>query len=436
MKMILEPQREIPVIMETDVLVVGAGPAGVAAAVCAARSGVQTALIEQTGDVGGVATTGLMSHWTGGTQGGFYEEILERSAEREGNLDTADFNGGLRQVINPERLKTVFLEMLTEAGVKLRLYTFTSEAIVENGRVKGVITQSKAGRQAILSNVIIDATGDGDIAASAGVPYHKGRESDGKMQPMSLMFKVAGVDVERGVFPGGFEETFELPKGDIQELGRAHIPAPAGHVLLYRSTLPGIVTCNMTNCIEVDGTDPEDLTHATLVCRSQLEPIIRFLREYVLGFENCFLISCASVIGVRETRHFEGMCTITEEDIRQARVFEDWAVTKAKFNFDIHNLTGNGLDQTGEQKKFTQTKGYTIPYGCLVPKSIDGLLLAGRDISGTHKAHSNYRVMPICANMGQAAGTAAALCVRQGIEPRELDVKLLQEKLKEQGVTL
>lgn len=434
MKMILDPQKQIPVAAEVDVLVMGAGPAGFSAAVCSAREGAKTMLIEQTGDVGGVATTGLMSHWTGNTQGGFYEEILDRSAEAGGDWDTADFNGGRRQVINPERLKTTMLQMLDEAGVKLRLYTFSSEAIMEDNRIRGVIIQSKAGRQAILAKVVIDATGDGDIAASAGVPYQKGRETDGKMQPMSIMFKVAGVDVERGVFPGGFEETFPVPKGDIQTLGREHIPSPAGHVLLYQTTLPGIVTCNMTNCIDVDGTNPEDLTHATYVCRSQIDPIVEFLRGYVPGFENCYLISSASVIGVRETRHFEGEQCITEQDIREARVFDDWAVTRVSFNFDVHSLTGNGLDETGEQKKFNQKKGYTIPYGCLVPVKIDGLLLAGRDISGTHMAHSNFRVMPICANMGQAAGVAAALCVKQGIQPRRLDVKQLQNRLTEQGV--
>ena len=141
------------------------------------------------------------------------------------------------------------------------------------------------------------------------------------------------------------------------------------------------------------------------------------------GFEQCYPISSASLIGVRETRHFEGLKTITEEDIRAARVFEDWAVTKAHFNFDVHNLTGSGLDETGEQRHFKQSKGYTIPYGCLVPKTKDGLLLAGRNISGTHKAHSNFRVMPICANIGQAAGTAAALCAQQYKKPRVLEEK-------------
>ena len=128
------------------------------------------------------------------------------------------------------------------------------------------------------------------------------------------------------------------------------------------------------------------------------------------------------------------MRTITREDILSARVFDDWAVTRAHFNFDVHNLTGNGLDETGAQKHFQQTRGYTIPYGCLVPKKIENLLLAGRDICGTHMAHSNYRVMPICANMGQAAGVAASLCVKRNVTPRALDVKLLQRRLGEWGV--
>ena len=144
----------------------------------------------------------------------------------------------------------------------------------------------------------------------------------------------------------------------------------------------------------------------------------------------------AAQIGVRETRHFKGLYTLTEEDILSARVFEDWAVTKAHFNFDVHNITGAGLDETGCQQKFSQKDGYTIPYGCFVPEKIDGLLLAGRNISGTHMAHSNYRAMPICANMGQSMGVAAAICARDSILPRKLNVKTLQARLRKLGVTL
>ena len=427
-----EPERRLPIVRQTEVLVAGGGPAGFAAAVSAARAGARTLLIEQQGDIGGVATTGLMSHWTGNTEGGFYEELLERSRD-DGKKGTKEFS---RQIINPEKLKTVMLEMLEEAGAELMLYTTASDVIMQGSELKGVIVESKSGREVILADVTVDATGDGDIAYKAGVPYQKGRETDGKMQPMTLMFKVGGVDTEKAVFPGGFEETFQLEQGDLQTLGKQNIAFPAGHVLLYRTTLPGVVTCNMTNCLDVDGTDSRDLTKATLVCRRQIPEIIAFLQKFVPGFQNCFLISSASYIGVRETRHFAGEKTITEQDILEAKIYDDWVVTKAHFNFDVHNMSGNGLDKTGVQVKFPQSRGYTIPYGCMVPKRVDGLLLAGRNISGTHLAHSNYRVMPICTNIGQAAGIAAALCLRNGEMPRNLDYRVIQRELLASGVTL
>lgn len=429
-----EPSREIPVIDEVDVLVLGAGPAGMGAAVWAARCGASTMLIEQAGDVGGIATIGLMSHWTGRTVGGFYEEVLSRSADIQESSEDYGFNGSPRQIINPERLKTTFLEMLHEAGVKLRLYTFAADAICEGDTLRGVILESKSGREAVMAKVVIDCTGDGDIAAKAGAEYIKGRACDGAMQPASIMFKIGGVDYDKAIFPGGFEQTVQVPAGEIQSLGRAHLPSPAGHVLLYRTTLPGVVTCNMTNCIGVDGTNTDDLVRATYTCRAQMEPIVNFLRSYAPGYEHCYLLSSASLIGVRETRHFKGVEMITEQDIQQARVFDHWVVTKAHFNFDVHNMTGNGLDATGSQDSFTQTKGYTIPYGCLVPEKIDGLLLAGRNISGTHMAHANYRVMPICANMGQAAGIAAALASKEDIPPRKVEVAEIQKILRENGV--
>ena len=191
-----EKSRELPVTASVDVLVLGAGPAGVAAAVSAARQGADTLLIEQMGDVGGIATAGLMSHWTGNTQGGIYEEILDRSADL---ADAADygFNGSPRQIINPERLKTLLLEMLDESGARFLLYTVAAGPIVKDGRLGGVIIENKSGRQAVLAKVVIDATGDGDIAARAGAAYVKGRETDGSMQPVSVMFKVGGEIITR-----------------------------------------------------------------------------------------------------------------------------------------------------------------------------------------------------------------------------------------------
>lgn len=420
-----EKERELPVRGEYDVIVAGSGPAGMAAAVCAGRSGAKTLLVELNGIVGGISTSGLMSHFTGSVNSRIYTEILSRSAQK----NEGEGHGVITPFIDPEKLKNVYLELLREAGVELLLYTFVAGADVENGKIRGIITENKSGRAYYGAKLIIDATGDGDVAAMSGAEYFKGRESDGKMQPATLMFKVAGVDFSRAVFPGSFETTVETPKGELQELARQNIPYPAGHVLLYKSTLPGIVTCNMTNCTDIDGTKAEDLTRGELVCRSQLDSIVKYLRRFAPGYENCFIISSGSMLGVRETRHFKGEKSLTENDILEARRFEDWVVRDAHFNFDVHNLSGAGLDATGVQEHFMQSSGYTIPYGCLVPEKLDGLLLAGRDISGTHLAHSNFRVMPICVGIGEAAGYAAAIAVKRGIEAREVEASEIQREL-------
>jgi glycine/D-amino acid oxidase-like deaminating enzyme len=425
-----EPARKIPVTGDCDVLVLGAGPAGFGAALCAARQGADTILAEQSGEVGGVATSGLMSHWTGSTKGGLFEELIARSTKSYVPRDLDYF-----PLINHEYLKDVMLSMLAEAGAKLRLYTFASGAVKEGNTLRGAVTESKSGREMIRAKVTVDCTGDGDIAARAGAAFEKGRAEDGGMQPMTLMLQLAGVDRSRVHYITEFGMTWNIGGRDIQEMARAALPFPAGHVLIYPTVFPGSVILNMTNCIDVDGTCAADLTKAHLLCRSQIGPILRFLQEQVPGFENAYPIKTSSRIGVRETRRFRGVETITEEDILAARVFSDWAVTKAHFNFDVHNVSGSGLDKTGCQLDFSQPKGYTIPYGCFVPETIDGLLIAGRCISGTHMAHSNYRAMPICLNMGQAAGTAAALCARQNIQPRALDVGLLQSCLRKQNVS-
>ena len=293
--------------------------------------------------------------------------------------------------------------------------------MMDGEKVTGIICHSKDGFSAFGAKTVIDASGDGDVAYKSGADFFKGRESDGKMQPATLMFKVGGVDMERAVFPGSFETLVPTERGELQALAKEILPHPAGHVLLYRSTIPGIVTCNMTNVTDIDGTSAEDLTRAETVCRKQIPHIVKFLREYVPGYENCYIIGSASLMGIRETRHFKGVSTITEQEISAAVQHEDAVVFDAHFNFDVHNITGAGLDKTGCQKNFKQKNGYTIPYGCLVPERIDGLLLSGRNISGTHMAHSNFRVMPICIGIGEACGVAAALASKSGRQPRKID---------------
>ncbi len=420
-----EAARDLPVAGEYDVIVAGSGPAGVSAAINAGRMGVKVLLVEWNNAVGGISTSGLMSHFTGSVHSKFYTELLQEMANR----NEGPQKGKIVPSIDPENLKAIYLDMLKDAGVTVLLYTFVCGVVMDGNRITGIITESKSGRRVFRGKAFIDGTGDGDIAAFAGVSYYKGRETDGKMQPVTLMFKVAGVDTDRAVLLGSFESTHQTDKGELQALAKAHIPYPAGHLLVYRTTLPGIITCNMTNCTDIDGTSAEDLTRAELVCRSQMPAIVAYLREFVPGFENCYIISAGSMMGVRETRHFKGEYTLNEQDILEARVFADWVVRGAHFNFDVHNLTGAGLDKTGVQHKWSQPKGYTIPYRCLVPENVECLLLAGRNISGTHMAHSNYRVMPICVGIGEAAGIAAAIAVKEGLALRDVPVEKIQAKL-------
>lgn len=407
----------------TDVLVLGSGPSGFAAAYSAAKNWAKVILVEQSGDVGGISTSGLMSHWTGNCGSPLYYEILKRSSEiNEGCSNNEDIN-----LIDPEKLKLLYLEMLSEVGCTVMLYTFAEDALCDGDKVLGATVINKSGKTDIYAKITIDATGDGDIAARSGAEFILGRESDNKMQPATLMFKVGGVDYNNAVFLGSFESTCETPKGELQALAKAHIPYPAGHFLTYKSTLPGIVTCNMTNAIDIDGTNADDLTRATLVCRRQINDIVKFLREYVPGYENCYVISSASLIGVRETRHFKGKYTLTEQDILEAKVFDDYVVKDAYFNFDVHNISGSGLDKTGVQKHFEQKKGYTIPYRCLLPETKENLLLCGRNISGTHMAHSNIRVMPICVGIGEAAGVAAYISISNNCSLNDVKAKEITE---------
>ena len=409
--------------IHTDVLVLGSGPAGFAAAYTAAKNGAEVILAEQSGDVGGISTSGLMSHWTGSCGSPLYYEILKRTAEK----NEGEFINRITNLIDPEKLKTLYLEMLCEVGCKVMLYTFAEDAICEGDKVLGATVINKSGKTDIYAKITVDATGDGDIAARAGAEFVLGRESDNKMQPATLMFKVGGVDYDRAVFLGSFESTCETPRGELQALAKEHIPYPAGHILTYESTLPGVVTCNMTNAIDIDGTNADDLTTATLTCRRQMDDIVKYLREFVPGYENCYIISSASLIGIRETRHFKGKYTLNEQDILEAKIFDDYVVKDAYFNFDVHNITGAGLDKTGVQKHFSQEKGYTIPYRCLLPEIKENLLLCGRNISGTHMAHSNFRVMPICIGIGEAAGAAAYISVAENLKLNEIDAKKIRE---------
>ncbi len=431
MKTYKENEKQLPVTGCADVLVCGGGPAGIGAALTAARIGASVILVEMLDCLGGMATAGMMSHWGGRSSSTIMPEIFNRTREKCALLGYDPENGCDINAIHHEAQKIVLEEMAAEAGIKILYYTKVCGAIVNEGVASGVIIENKSGRSVIYAKCIVDATGDGDAAAYAGVPYFKGREEDNKMQPCTLMFKIGGVDYKRAVFPPSFETLVHTDKGELQALAKEILPFPAGHVLLYKQPTPGTVCCNMTNDINIDGTDAESVAEGLKVCRSQIGPIIKFLKEYVPGYENCWLMSAGSMLGIRETRHFKGVKTLSAEDILNARQFDDWAVKRAFFNFDVHNLTGASLDKTGIQHEWKQNNDYTIPYGCLLPVNVDNLLLSGRNISGSHMAHSNFRIMSVCIALGEAAGAAAAISSAENISPKNVDVKKIQQTVGE-----
>lgn len=423
----IEEKQEIPQIADVDVLVCGAGPAGLGASIRAARLGMSVMVIEMMGCLGGIATAGMMSHWGGRSSSKVMQEIWDLTYENAKNVGWDENSGCGKDAIYHEVQKITLEEMMQKENIKVLYYTHVCKAVVENGEIIGVIVENKSGRGFIKAKRVVDATGDGDVAASAGVPYIKGRETDGRMQPCTIMFNVGGVDTERAVFPPSFETKVETERGELQALAKELLPFPAGHVLLYRQPTPGTVCCNMTNDIEIDGTNAESVTKGVFDCHSQIIPIIKFLKEYAPGYENCWLMSSAQLIGIRETRHFEGLESLSKDDILEAKFYENWVVRRAWFNFDVHNLTGASLDKTGAQKHFKQKNDYTIPYGCLLPKNVEGLLLSGRNISGSHMAHSNFRIMSVCIALGEAAGTAAALSIIDNVKLRDVDVSKIQQ---------
>ena len=423
----INESNKIPQIASVDVLVCGGGPAGIGAAIRAARLGVSVMVVESQGCLGGIATAGMMSHWGGRSSSKVMQEIFQLTYEKAQELGWHKESGCGSDAIYHDVQKIVLDEMAVKENIRVLYYTQVCRAVTENGAIIGVIIENKSGRGFIRAKRVVDSTGDGDVAASAGAPYFKGRETDGRMQPCTLMFKIGGVDYARAVFPPSFETKVETEKGELQALAKELLPFPAGHVLLYTQPTPDTVCCNMTNAIEIDGTDAESVTKGIMICRSQIAPIIKFLKEYVPGYENCWLMSSASLLGIRETRHFQGRATIEKDDILAARYHEDWVVRRAWFNFDVHNLTGASLDETGVQRNWKQKNDYTIPYGCLLPLEVENLLLSGRNISGSHMAHSNFRIMSVCIALGEAAGTAAALSVLQNKPLADLDVRQIQE---------
>jgi len=446
-----EPAREIPVLMEADVVVVGGGTTGPIAAIAAARRGRKVVLIERFGSLGGILTLGLNTKPSGALVGGIPLEIwnLARSAGGAGDDYMATTKTGgvkIASPTDPEIMKMLLTRLCVEAGVQILFETFVSAPHVEDGAVTGVIIESKSGRQFVGAKVLIDCSADADMAAKAKAPFVMGSgEAEAKMQPVSMYFIMKNVDLKRladwartcddvparaipadeagleyGLWLTGFNGMLRRFQ---QETG---VRLQRDNITL--KTADGQMYVNATRVLGVDVFSPKEFTAAILECYRQIEGVARFLKERVPGFEAARLGQVSPILGVRETRHILGEYTLTGRDSRGETRFED-SIAADNSALDIHDPKGGDVD-------FQSMPPYEIPYRCLLPQGVEQLLVAGRCISADHEAHARSRNMPACMATGQAAGVAAAIAVEEGVTVRGVPLAKVQTALLEMGMPL
>lgn len=456
-----EPARQTPVAHTCDVLVCGAGPAGFAAAISASRNGASTILLERSGLPGGAITQSmvmpLMTFHSSPDRPivqGIAEELVQEVKRMGGSPGHIPDPLGMAATItpvDPELLKYAIGDMLGKAGVPLLLNTLAVAVLCPQKRPEYVIVENKSGRSAVAAKIVIDASGDADIASQAGVECVYGRQPDRQTQPMTLMFRMGGVDgsaVRRYI--DEHPDDFVLSDAARSHLHRLPLLAVSGffslvrkaqqqgklgafrdRVLYFDLPRPGEVIVNMTRVGQLSGIKAEELSQAQRLAAEQVMQAVLFLQEYIPGFSGAYLLETASQIGVRETRHLVGRYTLTAQDVLAGAYFPD-SVARGAFPIDIHAPDGSSL----KIQKMATGSSYGIPYRCLLPKEFEGLLVAGRAISATHEASASTRLSPTCMALGQAAGTAAALACSQNIEPSAIDVALLQKTLVRQGAII
>ncbi|MGQ0548138.1 MAG: FAD-dependent oxidoreductase [Armatimonadota bacterium] len=457
----------LKIVGQWDVVVAGSGPAGLVAAVASARNGARTLLVERYGFLGGNLTAGMLGnfltfHNMRGQQivGGIAQEIVDRLVARggsPGHLRNAYGNSYTVTPYDTEAMKAVAIEIAREAGAELLLHTFITDAVVEGRRLRGLQVANKSGLQLVMGQTLVDASGDGDVAALGGAAFEKGRVEDGATMAMTLMFRVANVDTGK-VAAGVRERPDQFILAEDPYIGKSRAEVAAGirsmedvplltgwfdlvaeaktrgefhpnrqRVVLSLSPRPREVYVNSTAVVRYDGTDARQLTAAEVEARQQVQQVFNFLRQYVPGFEDAVLAEVAPGVGVRETRRIIGDYVLTLEDVLEGRSFPD-GVAKGAYAVDVHEPDG-----TIWHRHVKDGKAYDIPYRCLVPRDVGGLLVAGRCISVTREALGSTRVTAQAMAMGQAAGTAAALVVKEGVEPQALPPAVLRSALKAQG---
>jgi len=446
-----------------DVLVLGGGNAGCAAALAAARHGARTMLIERYGFLGGTATASMVGPWmtfhSGSKRivGGIAQEIVERLMETGASpghiVDVSDYVPTITP-FDPEAHKALLFEMMAESGVDLLLHAWFLRAELRERpdgttEVDRAIVATVAGERAYRGAITIDSTADAYVAASAGVPTQQGDER-GRVQPASLMFRLSHVDLDKlatyvRMHPDQMRTSLKTHERqapaltavaglyDLWHAAQAEgaVDVPRELVSFFISPYPDEVTVNMTRVTDVDPLDPDDLTRAEIAARGQVMQLLRFFRERVPGFENARLAATGTQIGVRESRRIVGRYTLTREDVLEARQFDD-AIARSAYPIDVHNPSGSGTTT----HRLTHGTAYEIPYRCMVPVNREQLLVAGRCISTTHEALASTRLTPTVMTLGQAAGTAAALANQNGVRVGDVDARLLRSTLESDGVDL
>jgi len=431
---IFEEAQETKVFDSVDVVVCGGGTSGMFAALASARQGADTFLIEQEGFLGGTATAYLVNpipEMMG--KGGLIQEFMDQMAEKGGYIkndpSTVEYDFSMANTYDVEIFKHVALNMLVEAGVKILLHTLAVKPIVEDSIIRGVIVENKSGRQAILAQRVIDCTGDGDIAARSGAPYEKGRKKDGLMPSVSLLFHLHNDAPLKDLPAMSFGGIFLLGPLMMETAKKVDIDYTLPYDVAFLVPMPvspGKLLVNLAHVKNVDGTNAEDLTRAHITLRSQVMEAANVLRHHPY-FSSSYVASTGTRIYVRETRRIMGEYYLVEEDAVQGRRFDD-AVTSCRYMIDVHPL-----DET-EVGRYDNHSPFDIPYRSLVPLKIENLLVAGRCISADRFAQSALRIGGTCMSTGEAAGTAAAISIREKIRPREMGGVVVRQALEKRGV--
>ena len=453
--------RTMPIAARVDVLVCGGGVAGIAAAVAAARNGAKTLLIERAGFLGGTATGSAMGLIVipASELVGFPREFFSRLALEQG--------AGLGDVVpwDIEAYKLTAMDLVIESGADLLLYTWISEPLVRDDRLEGVIIENKSGRQAILAKVVIDTTGDGDVAARAGVPFVKGREEDGAMRPTTVMGRIGNidllkfkqyidshpedfsqddgrrvVDLDRGIvrIDGFFSVVEKAKRSGLMDPGLPINYLRFSGVNLKEYTDRAVLICNTTRIYNIDGTNAADVTKAEVAGRKQLRDVVRVCRELLPGFEHSLLIDTSAYLGVRETRRIRGRYTLTYRDLEEGKRFDDSVAVMTSVDYGNAEIHGPDHGHEGSQsdewaRKLTlKLMRFEFPLGCMLTDSLKNLVVAGRCASMTHDVDKFARNMAPIGLQGQAAGTFAAVAADR--DWNELPIETVRAALQRSGV--